>query len=503
MAGERGPAREWAERRGVPTADHTRGLGGPRPDYLFSIANPEVLTGAELALPGKLAINFHSSPLPRYAGVNQMPWALVNGEQEYGTTWHTMRERLDSGDILVQRTFPVAADETTLTLSIKCYDDGLAGFDELLAQLEQQRLRPRAQDLEQRSYYSRRRRLPAAGLVAAGQPAEEIERWCRAADMGPTDNAFGAPKILVGDSLAVLTKVTSRAASDEDRSGLVVPADPGTLALTTGGGDLVIHRVRGLDGVELSGAEWASALGIEAGRHLDLPGHDLARLAGECDTGFNRHESGWAAVLATVQPMSEHLPLGASTGSLPPDSHTATVRLPPAARPATRTREGRREWLTAAALGWAAYAAGFGGRQQTFWWSEPSVRAAVGPLDQLFATAVPVTLDTDDAEIESTGSAAVRQAAAQGTFLRDIAVRRAGVPPQAPRPTIVFALDTGPLGLRPAPRITVCLNVDEDRLHVMAPDSDTSFTVAAVLAAALTTRAQRVQSGGSRQEGLQ
>src|SRR4051812_14615899 len=64
-------------------------------DYLFSVANLDVLPDSFLQLPKRLAINFHDGPLPRYAGLNAPVWALLNGEIEHGVTWHEMTSRVD------------------------------------------------------------------------------------------------------------------------------------------------------------------------------------------------------------------------------------------------------------------------------------------------------------------------------------------------------------------------------------------------------------------------
>ena len=45
-------------------------------DYLFSIANPIIIPRWLIEKPNKLAINYHDSLLPKYAGTNATSWAI-------------------------------------------------------------------------------------------------------------------------------------------------------------------------------------------------------------------------------------------------------------------------------------------------------------------------------------------------------------------------------------------------------------------------------------------
>ena len=53
-------------------------------------------------------VNFHAGKLPFYRGRNVINWAIINGEKEVGLTAHFVDEGIDTGRILLQRTFPIA-----------------------------------------------------------------------------------------------------------------------------------------------------------------------------------------------------------------------------------------------------------------------------------------------------------------------------------------------------------------------------------------------------------
>lgn len=77
-------------------------------DFMFSISNPRVLKKSELRLARKMAVNYHDSLLPAYAGVNASSWAIINGESRHGVTLHVIDDDIDTGHILETEEFEVS-----------------------------------------------------------------------------------------------------------------------------------------------------------------------------------------------------------------------------------------------------------------------------------------------------------------------------------------------------------------------------------------------------------
>lgn len=98
------------EREGVPLlASLEDYLALPEVDVLFSVQYERILTSFELSKASELNVNLHMAPLPEYRGCNQFSWALLDGAEEFGTTLHVMNERIDNGDILFEKRFPIPA----------------------------------------------------------------------------------------------------------------------------------------------------------------------------------------------------------------------------------------------------------------------------------------------------------------------------------------------------------------------------------------------------------
>lgn len=63
-------------------------------------------------MPALGTINLHGSLLPQYRGAAPINWAVINGEKETGVTTFKLKHEIDTGDILLQRSFPIGDDET-------------------------------------------------------------------------------------------------------------------------------------------------------------------------------------------------------------------------------------------------------------------------------------------------------------------------------------------------------------------------------------------------------
>ncbi len=66
-------------------------------------------------------VNFHPSPLPVGRGAWPMPIIILNQMKFGGITAHKMDQNLDTGDILLQHTFPIKEKETLQTYMDKVF----------------------------------------------------------------------------------------------------------------------------------------------------------------------------------------------------------------------------------------------------------------------------------------------------------------------------------------------------------------------------------------------
>ncbi|MBN1466540.1 methionyl-tRNA formyltransferase [candidate division KSB1 bacterium] len=79
---------------------------------LFVVVAFRILPPAVFRLPAKGTFNLHASLLPKYRGAAPINWALINGEKESGVTTFYIDEKVDTGEILLQRSLPLTDDMT-------------------------------------------------------------------------------------------------------------------------------------------------------------------------------------------------------------------------------------------------------------------------------------------------------------------------------------------------------------------------------------------------------
>ena len=94
-------------------------------DLVLNVHSLYIVHAAVLASARLGWYNLHPGPLPRYAGLDVVSWAIYRGEQEHGVTLHRMAGVVDSGPIAYQEHFPISADDTGLSLSAKCVRAGI------------------------------------------------------------------------------------------------------------------------------------------------------------------------------------------------------------------------------------------------------------------------------------------------------------------------------------------------------------------------------------------
>jgi methionyl-tRNA formyltransferase len=85
-------------------------------DLLVSLSASQIFKEELLNIPTLGVVNVHSAPLPKYRGLMPSFWQLYNGEKEGAVTIHWMEKGIDSGDIILQKRFPIKSDETQHSL---------------------------------------------------------------------------------------------------------------------------------------------------------------------------------------------------------------------------------------------------------------------------------------------------------------------------------------------------------------------------------------------------
>ena len=270
------PVKRWAEAHGVPVAQpRSLRLDGRYPeeaaaarDLLRATPHEAMVVAAYglilpqwvLDLPPLGCLNIHASLLPRWRGAAPIHRALAAGDAETGITIMRMDAGLDTGPMLLTRTLPIAAADTTATLHDKLAALGGSAMVDALAALAAGTLTARAQPEIGVTYAAKVTR--ADGVLDWRKPAAELERKVR---------AFEASAQLPGVPVKIHAAHAGRADGAHAAPGTILAADRAGIVVACGAGTLVIDTLQKAGGKRLAAREFLAGHPLPPGTVFELP----------------------------------------------------------------------------------------------------------------------------------------------------------------------------------------------------------------------------------------
>lgn len=236
------------------------------PDIIFSFYYRKLISKEILDIASAGGLNLHGSLLPMYRGRCPVNWVLVNGEKETGVTLHYMTPRPDDGDIVGQKAFPIADEDTALTLFQKAERATAGLLDEVLPLILKGTAPRVPQDQSRATYFGGRR--PKDGKMDWDRPASTVRNLVRAVTR-PYPGAF----TFKGDRKLFIWETAIESCTDGHAPGTVVSVDP--LTVVCGEGALRVVRAQPEGSVWMTGTQAAREMCILAGSRLGeqvLPG---------------------------------------------------------------------------------------------------------------------------------------------------------------------------------------------------------------------------------------
>lgn len=162
-------------------------------DLLLNVHSLTIIDGSVTSAPRIGCFNLHPGPLPEYAGLNVVTWAIARGETSHGVTLHWMDRQVDTGDIAYDHRFPVTENDTGLSVFRNCVRHGVGLVEQLLEQAADDPTGiPRRPQPGPRTMY-RSDMIPEQGLIRWGLPARRIHDLVRANNFAPFASPFDQP----------------------------------------------------------------------------------------------------------------------------------------------------------------------------------------------------------------------------------------------------------------------------------------------------------------------
>jgi methionyl-tRNA formyltransferase len=194
-------------------------------------------------------INSHFSLLPRWRGADPISFAILEGDTKTGVSLMLIEPSLDTGDILVQKSLPIAPDDTTPKLTKKLIELSNQLLAEYLPRYVSGEIKPRSQPHPDRATHSRKL-TKDDGIIDWTKPAEQIEREIRAFIEWPKSRTELAGKdVIVTEAKALPVKL------DDKKPGYIDSAGK-QLVVACKQGALLIERLKPAGKNEMTAAEF-------------------------------------------------------------------------------------------------------------------------------------------------------------------------------------------------------------------------------------------------------
>jgi methionyl-tRNA formyltransferase len=223
-------------RHAVVAAQARDALRAAAPEVMVVAAYGLILPAWLLDLPRHGCLNIHASLLPRWRGAAPIQRAIEAGDSSTGITIMQMDAGLDTGEICLARSEPIASDDTSGSLHDRLAGIGADMVVEALQQLAQARLPHVAQPTHGVTYAHKIDKREAA--IDWRDSASAIERRLRAFD------PFPGATLRLGNQTIKAWRGAVRPPVPGAAPGELVSTAPGPIVVACGDGCLELLELQ-------------------------------------------------------------------------------------------------------------------------------------------------------------------------------------------------------------------------------------------------------------------
>lgn len=113
---------------------------------LFIIVAFRILPKSVFTLPPKGSFNLHGSLLPKYRGAAPIQWSLINGDKVTGLTTFFLKEKVDTGNMILQKEIIINDEDNFGTLHDKMSSAGAELVFETVKLIDENKIELKEQD---------------------------------------------------------------------------------------------------------------------------------------------------------------------------------------------------------------------------------------------------------------------------------------------------------------------------------------------------------------------
>ncbi len=215
-------------------------------DIFIVIAYGKLLSSEVLSLPRLYSIGLHASLLPKYRGASPINWAILNGEEKAGATVFKLSEKMDAGEIIMQRDTEILRSDNTETLSEKLSNLGADLLVKAVDAIDEGKVQFIEQAETEATFTAKLKKED--GKIEWERPAADINNRVRAFYGWP-----GAFSRLNGRAIKVwVTEVCALPAATVSPPGQITAIDNDGIAVACGNGALRIKELQAEGGKRMT-----------------------------------------------------------------------------------------------------------------------------------------------------------------------------------------------------------------------------------------------------------
>lgn len=238
------PVKQLAEQHGIPVyqplnfKDNAaiKALQDLQPDIMVVVAYGLLLPQTVLDIPRLGCINVHASLLPRWRGAAPIQRAIAAGDKETGVTIMQMDAGLDTGDMLLKVSTPIAPDDTGGSLHDRLAELGAQACVEALDQIANGTITAEKQDDSLANYAHKLSK--EEGALDWRNSAQSLYDKIRGFYPWPIAHT------LLGDQTLRIHGAQLGDTTPCGKPGEVINADKSGIRVATGDGQLLLTRLQ-------------------------------------------------------------------------------------------------------------------------------------------------------------------------------------------------------------------------------------------------------------------
>lgn len=243
----------------VGDAETVAAIQAFNPDLVVVFAYGQFIPERICSIPDLGTINIHPSLLPKYRGAAPIQWAIANGDAISGVSIITVAQKMDAGDILLQREEAIAPDDTAASYSEKMSRLGgeliVEAVNGLVAGTIQARPQDEAQVVEVRKLEK------SDGRIEWKRSAQELHNRIRG--FNPWPGSFC--EVHEGESLKIWR---SSVEAGKGEPGTVLSVDGDGPLIATGEGALRLLAVQPQGKKPMAGDAFLRGHGLKVGDRI-------------------------------------------------------------------------------------------------------------------------------------------------------------------------------------------------------------------------------------------